>query len=250
MQNFLSLTEIQKMLTFSPIKTWREFNKLRQNGKLKEGIDWVMRDKKTLIDMPRFFSELESIGYKNIIVEEYAFQMKTDDNKMLSNETIRNQNEIIPEEKTPENKDVVEESENKRNQVISDETTLKSNENERITTAVLEAKNETITELKKSVDRAEKEAETLRKGNLSLMEQVSSLTNITHRLMAPRQAENREQTHEPNTQEPKVITLEAQREVHESVQRSEHDQVPLDDRDDVNESITTGPEQFVDTPPH
>ena len=128
MQNFYSLTEIQKMLTFSPIKTWREFNKLRKKGNLKEGTDWVMRDNKTLIDLPRFFSKLEAIGYKNIIVEEYASQMKPGDNKVKPDEIERNRDEIILEEKTPKIKKLDDEDEIKRDQVKPDETVLKSSD--------------------------------------------------------------------------------------------------------------------------
>src|SRR5215467_550895 len=92
---FTPLPEIQKMLTFSPIKTYRLFVQLRLQGKLKPELDWIRRDKTICIDVTRFFVELEAKGYKHFLKEEYS-EVHTHDfsgHQLISDEIERNQTE-------------------------------------------------------------------------------------------------------------------------------------------------------------
>src|SRR5262245_57090938 len=102
---FTPLPEIQKMLTFSPIKTYRLFVQLRLQGKLKADIDWIRRDNTICIDVTRFFVELEAKGYKNFLHEEYR-EVNTNDfnsHHLKSDDIERNQSQDIIDENTPIN---------------------------------------------------------------------------------------------------------------------------------------------------
>src|ERR671924_433716 len=101
--NFFPLTEIQKMLVFSPIKTYRLFVKLKQEGRFREEQDWIIRDQKLFIDLPRFFTELESDGYKNIVQDDFIGVLPNSSeinrHHLKSNDFNRNQDEISAQEK-------------------------------------------------------------------------------------------------------------------------------------------------------
>jgi hypothetical protein len=194
---FTPLPEIQKMLTFSPIKTYRLFVQLRLQGKLRPELDWIWRDKTICIDMSRFFVELEAKGYKNFLQEEFR-EMNTNDfnrNQLLSNEIERNQVQESTNENKPPNQVEMKSDDNNQHQTISDDNKsnqMKSHDNELKSFVIasdisetLQTKNEMITILKEGIARAEREAQYLREANKDLSQQNQQLTKLTFMLMAP-----------------------------------------------------------------
>src|SRR5690349_19913760 len=132
---FTPLPDIQKMLTFSPIKTYRLFVQLRLQGKLRAELDWIRRDNTICIDVQRFFVELEAKGYKHFLKEEFQ-EVHTNDfssHQLKSDEIERNQLQEDADENKPPNEEEVKSDENNRHQTISDDNNshqLKSNDNE------------------------------------------------------------------------------------------------------------------------
>jgi hypothetical protein len=132
--NFFPLSEIQKMLVFSPIKTYRLFVKLKQEGRFREEQDWIIRDQKLFIDLPRFFTELETDGYKNIVQDDFIGVLphspEISRHQMNSSDIERNQTEIIAHEKREENVHAADPSLKSddiiRNQVNTNEAEMKS----------------------------------------------------------------------------------------------------------------------------
>jgi len=176
MQNFIPLSEIQKAFTFSPIKTYRLFAQLRLQGSLNKDIDWIFQDNKILLDIARFFTELENRGYKNFLREEYSdLHPKSIENSSTPDEIISEPTEIAEEEKNEET----------GKEVISSDTEIISDTNQMISSDIIGVKNEIIEILKEGVARAEREAETLRSANGVLLAQNQQLSNVAYRLMPP-----------------------------------------------------------------
>jgi hypothetical protein len=197
---FIPLSEIQKMFTYSAIKTYRLFVVLRMQGKMREEQDWIMRDNKLLIHLPRFFVELEAKGYKHFLRDEFiAHQTKSPEINLHSNEIIQNQNEIRPHDSTPEkteelkspeiNSPQMNSDENKRHQMQSDEIEMKSVFRNGEMSETLKAKDEIIGLLKEGMERAERESRHLREANRDLSKQNLDLTKMTMLLIAPQRAE-------------------------------------------------------------
>lgn len=61
MEDFIKLSEFQKMVTFSPIKTWRIFDKLCQGNVLKEEIDWKKEAGEIYVIPSRLFLEAKKL---------------------------------------------------------------------------------------------------------------------------------------------------------------------------------------------
>lgn len=232
------------MLVFSPIKTYRLFVKLKQEGRLREEQDWIARDQKLFLDVPRFFTELEADGYKNMLREDVltVFPQATEiiRNHLKSNDIERNQHEFAADEKREENSEVadppVKSNEIRRNQMNTNENSLQSDdiaEPPRIAAEIVQAKNEIIEVLKESLrqtneqlTRAERDKEHYRKEMDYLAQQNQRLTQLTYMLSAPNREPKRsepppdrshvytgpvgEQEEEEEREEPAVRVDEAQ----------------------------------------
>jgi hypothetical protein len=264
---FTPLPEIQKMLTFSPIKTYRLYAQLRLEGKLRAEIDWIRRDNTTCIDVSRFFVELEAKGYKNFLKPEFQ-EMKSIDitlqeseinrNQMQSNDIERNHLPTSVDENTPKNYAEVKSDEIERHQVISDDSKshqVKSDEIEELSPSAtremsetLKTKDEVITILKEGIERAEREAHHLREANKDLAKQNDQLTklsteqnkqlkSLTFLLVSPRQTRNTDDS--PRWQETSSQTPDTPDNIREAEFSDARD--PTDDAADVISSSNEHP---------
>ncbi len=186
-------SEIQKQYTFSPIKTFRLFDRLRRENKLVEQQDWYKNDGKLFVDATRFFAELEGLGYTNSVVSDdiKRYQMRTD-------EFINEENEITARQKIRETSEQVKSDGNdlpkneiERNHLKQNEITLPENEPAEVASPpeqgsvlgqILEVKDELIDTLKKDVDH-------FRLANEELISQNKELTRMTRLLVAPKEPE-------------------------------------------------------------
>lgn len=219
MYEFIPLAEIQKLLTFHPLKTYRLFSRMRQEGKLHEESGWITRDNQILIHMPQFVAELQAAGYSNFIRDEIKrFQEISDDNQMKSNEIERNQMKSDTNENTPSFREDLKSFDFKRNQTISNDEQVISNEinsnqmksddqqtisNDfiRAQKEVVHVKDEMIQVLKTALDRAEKRIEHLEGNNDQLANQNHRLTQLTYLLMAPERKPDAEASGQPQHRE-------------------------------------------------
>jgi len=109
--HFTPLSEIQKLLTFHPFKTYRLFVRFKKEGKLREDQEWMVRDKKILVDLPRFYTEIEQIGFKNFKRDEIIGNhmqapvtiSNHPENDERENTTLRDDDEIADDSKTQVN---------------------------------------------------------------------------------------------------------------------------------------------------
>jgi hypothetical protein len=202
--NFFPLSEIQKMLVFSPIKTYRLFVKLKQEGRFREEQDWIIRDQKLFIDLPRFFTELETDGYKNIVQDDFIGVLPQSSeisrHHMNSDDIERNQTEITPQEKREETIHAADPSLKSddiiRNHLNTNEDDLKSgdiNSATLMSAEIVRAKTEIIDVLKESLQqaneqlmRAERDKEHYRKEMEYISQQNQRLTQLTYMLSAPK----------------------------------------------------------------
>ena len=184
-------SEIQKQYTFSPIKTFRLFDRLRRENKLVEQQDWYKNDGKLFVDATRFFAELEGLGYTNSVVSNGFKSFH-----LVSNENENEQNEITAREKIRETSEQVKSDGNdlpkneiERNHLKPDEIKIAeaeqaapSPEQGNVLAQVVSVKDELIDTLKKDVDH-------FRSANEDLIAQNRELTHMTRLLVAPKEPE-------------------------------------------------------------
>lgn len=204
MHEFIPLSEIQKLFTFHPLKTYRLFSRFKQEGRLKELSGWLMRDGRILVSMPQLIVELESDGYKNFLRDENignqnisnSNQKKSDDEHMKSFEIEGNQTRDIDRDFKPQNS-----TNDLSNEIIRND--MKSDENQMISNEIVRSKDEIIAILKTNLERADKRIDHLEKNNESMSKQNLRLTQLTYMLMAPQQSREGEQATPPhkNTQD-------------------------------------------------
>jgi len=193
---FTLFSEIQKQLTFHHHKTWRLLNKLRTEGKMRVDEDWMLRDKKLFVNMPRFYTELEALGQQHFIKEEFLpNRLTSDETKLTSDESEQNQSEIVNDESMPPVAEKPKSVEIIRNDLIADD----DKRNHMSSDEGSGAKDKIITLLEDAVERAEKEATTLRTSVTSLLAQNEKLTQMTHLLVAPKAAEQGSTPQQPQT---------------------------------------------------
>lgn len=224
MYEFIPLAEVQKLLTFHPLKTYRLFSRLRQEGKLHEESGWITRDNQILIHMPQFVAELQAAGYSNFIRDEInRFQEISDDNQMKSDEIERNQMKSYTDENMASFREDLKSDDFKRNQTISNDEQVISNEinsnhiksgdqqtisNDFIHAQkeVVHVKDDMIQMLKTALDRAEKRIEHLEGSNDQLANQNNRLTQLTYLLMAPERRPGADTSEEPQHREAYTTT--------------------------------------------
>jgi hypothetical protein len=121
-QNFMLFSELQKKVSPSPIKTWRLLDRMRGEGRMKEGEDFSMIDRKLYVNVPRFVVEMEAMGYavksddiKNGNAISDDFKKLYDELRLISDEIA---NSRIQEEMKSD--DIIHKQ--KRGPVISDES--------------------------------------------------------------------------------------------------------------------------------
>jgi len=186
-ENLTPLGEIQKMLTFHPFKTYRLFTRLKKENKLIEDQDWVLRDNKYLIDLPRFYTEVEAIGFKNFKRDEsISNHMQTDESIYDANASISNQDENDEQGKirSEENKPLADDSKVQPDESISNQTqTPDSSErqSERVDDLHIIIKG-----LIKDKEHFQDQSVKLLELNQSLADQNRELTQMTHLLVAPK----------------------------------------------------------------
>lgn len=224
MHEFIPLSEIQKILTFHPLKTYRLFSRFKLEGRLKELSGWLIRDGRILVSMPQLIVELESEGYKNFLRDEIignqeisnSNQMKSDDEHMKSFEIESNHIEDIKQDVKPQNS-----NDNVSNEIENNH--LKSNDNQMITNEIIRSKDEIITILKTNLEHSEKRIDHLEKNNESMSKQNLRLTQLTYMLMAPQQSREGEQAAPPhkNTQDPSAYDPEQRETPHDNARHYE-----------------------------
>jgi len=178
--NFTPLSEIQKMLTFHPFKTYRLFVRFRKENKLIEEQDWIVRDKRILIDMPRFYTELEAVGYKNFKRDEsISNEMHAPDSNNVIYASTSKQDVNIEREKitASEIKEVAEDSTSNGMQAPDNS----EQQNERADDLHIIIKG-----LIKDKEHFQDQSKKLLELNQSLADQNRELTQMTHLLVAPK----------------------------------------------------------------
>jgi hypothetical protein len=196
--NFMLFSELQKRLSPSPIKSWRLLKQLRDEGRMRETHDWIMQDRKLLVNVPRFIVELEQLGYGNLKSDDIkSGDMKSDDiielvkeMKLISSEITesRIQEEMKSDDFSAENsKPKIEQQDPS---VKSPPPNLKSDDFREISRDIIEAKNEVIDILKDTVGSREQDITQLREVISELSKQNKTLTQqngwLTNLLVAPK----------------------------------------------------------------
>jgi hypothetical protein len=206
--NFMLFTDLQKRLTPSPIKSWRLLKQLRDEGHMREPDDWIMQDRKLLVNVPRFIVELERLGYGNMKSDDITngsvisgdIKELIDEMKLISSEITERsiQEEMKSNEiSTDETKRKIEEEDvpvkSSQQNLKSNDTTASNLKSDEITFAsreIIEAKNEVIDTLKGSVADKGNENTQLHKLISELSEQNKKLTQqnawLTNLLVAPK----------------------------------------------------------------
>jgi hypothetical protein len=255
MYDFIPLAEIQKLLTFHPLKTYRLFSRMRQEGKLHEESGWITRDNQILINMPQFVAELQAAGYSNFIIDDIKrFQEISDDKQMKSDEIERNQMKSATDENMASLREDLKSDDFKRNQTISNDEQVISNEinsnqmksddqqtisNDFIKAkgAVIQVKDEMIKMLQQTLDRAEKRIEHLEGNNDQLTLQNNRLTQLTYLLMAPERKPHAEANDQPRHHEAYTMTPDNDE---QSVTEEPHE---------AQEETTQAYAEYEETPP-
>jgi hypothetical protein len=196
--NFMLFSELQKQLSPSPIKTWRLLKQLRDEGRMKENDDFIMQDRKLLVNVPRFIVELEELGYANMKSSDFkSGDMKSDEimnlaeeMKLISSEITesRIQQEMKSDDFSAENsKPKIEQQDSP---VKSTPPNLKSHDFREISHEIIGAKNEVIDVLKDTVSSREQDITQLREVISELSKQNKTLTQqngwLTNLLVAPK----------------------------------------------------------------
>lgn len=121
MDDFIKFSEFQKLVSLTPIKTWRTFDKLRHGKALKEGIDWKSEDGSLYVVPSRLFVEAKKLRPEIQYVNDG--NVKSNDFKMNSNEISSGENdkEKIIEKENRISDNANSESDFKRNQMNSNE---------------------------------------------------------------------------------------------------------------------------------
>jgi len=186
-ENFTPLGEIQKLLTFHPFKTYRLFVRLKKENKLIEEQDWVLRDNKYLIDLPRFYTEVAAIGFKNFKRDEsISNHTQTPESINADSASISNQDGIDDQEKirADENSQLADDSKTHTDESISNHTQTPSyGEQQDGEANILHA---IITGLEKDKEHFKEQSIKLLELNQALAEQNRELTEMTHLLVAPK----------------------------------------------------------------
>jgi hypothetical protein len=197
MNGFLPLSDIQKMLNFTPIKTYRLFKKFVRQNKLPEISGWIRRDNQILIDISQFYALLDSHGYKNFLRDDFKrFHLKSNDNQVISNEITGEEVDEEFQQPEPEkvksndfNMDEVKSNDFNRNQ-------LNTNENQNSNNNDIKLHREIIDTLRDSLERSEKEADILREQVRNLSGQNTELSRqnvqLTYVLVAPKKEDKNE----------------------------------------------------------
>jgi hypothetical protein len=162
-RNLMLFSDLQKRVTPSPIKTWRLLKGLRDAGRMKEGEDWEMRDRKLYVDVQRFIVELEHLGYENLKSDDFTDPyFKSDEIKKLAEEVKLISSEITEsriQEEMKSSEITKEESKPKNEPELH---SLKSNDFKLISDDIIQGKNEIIEILKENVESKEKDIAHLR----------------------------------------------------------------------------------------
>ncbi len=178
--HFTPLSEVQKMLTFHPFKTYRLFVRFKKEGKLREDQEWMVRDKKILVDLPRFYTEIEQIGFKNFKRDE------TISNNMQAPETISNHPENVERENTIPRADeeIADDSKAQVNATISNH--MQAPDSSEQQSGIVASLNAKIEDLTKDKEHFREQAIKLLELNQSIADQNRELTDMTHLLVAPK----------------------------------------------------------------
>jgi hypothetical protein len=210
--NFMLFSDIQKKLSFSPIKTWRLLKQLRDDGRMQEQDDCMFQDRKLYVNVPRFIVELEQLGYANVKSDDITsggvisseIKKIVDELNLISSEITegRIQEEMKSDDFTHDNSKpnfvaedplMTSSAQNLKSNDFNNSnnsSNFKSNDFNKISREMLETKNELIETLRGSVkDKKEENAE-LRKmlseslqRNDKLTQQITFLSNV---LAAPK----------------------------------------------------------------
>ena len=117
--NFMLFSELQKRVSPSPIKTWRLLDRMRADGRMREGDDFRKIDRKLYVNVPRFVVELEAMGYAVKSDDFKTGDVKSDEINKLIEEVRLISTEIIDEKIQREMQQSDEESSSKDPQVKS-----------------------------------------------------------------------------------------------------------------------------------
>lgn len=208
-KNFMLFSELQKKLSFSPIKTWRLLKQFRDEGRMQEPDDCMLQDRKLYVNVPRFIVELEHLGYANVksdditsggVISSEIKQIIDELNLISSEITERSiQEEMKSDDITddqPKPKFVAEDfpvksaTQNLKSNDITN-SNLKPDDFTNLSREILEAKNEVIETLKGSIQSKENDVVQLRAVISDLTQQLKNTTQqnawLTNLLVAPKQ---------------------------------------------------------------